>query len=243
MGYDVHRAMVITTYGRIGPGLDALLEAAEAVGIRDLISAPVMGRVNGWVTVVLASHGSKAGWADAEQAENQAEALIGWLNAPEQAGWYHWAQVQYGDDEGRQGVLDASNWVENTAGPEAAPAVVIGELAAQAIEHGCPPRAVEVAAADLAMARSDLAMARKRKEAAERATACADHTDDDGPVIHSFVGNLGADWSLESVLEAIQTARTIAWERFAFDHHHLALELEPGRWVSLQVEPEQWPDV
>lgn len=58
-------------------------------------------------------------------------------------------------------------------------------------------------------------------------------------VIHSRRGGIGADWDLESVLEAIDTADRVSWVKSLFGHD---LIVEKGeRAVAFEVrKPDDW---
>lgn len=47
-------------------------------------------------------------------------------------------------------------------------------------------------------------------------------------IIHCFAGFMGADWNLDGVIEAIKTARDVAWMDHRADHH-LAVLTSEGR--------------
>ena len=61
--------------------------------------------------------------------------------------------------------------------------------------------------------------------------------------IHSFRSFIGADWDREAVVDAIKTAKRIAWIDDMFQHN-LAIEEENGKVVRFQVnKPDSTPPV
>ncbi|MFG1963165.1 hypothetical protein [Nonomuraea sp. NPDC049028] len=79
------------------------------------------------------------------------------------------------------------------------------------------------------------------EEAIERVTTAAfkisdpESSDFGREIVHSFAGFIGADWDLHAVVEAIKSARDIAWmDHFA--EHNLAVLLENGRVRFLAVK-------
>lgn len=78
-----------------------------------------------------------------------------------------------------------------------------------------------------------------KQDAAEIARAAAFTDEEDGrTTLHSFLGGIGADHDLDSVLKHIEAADEVAWADHLF-HHDLAVRLG-GRIYRYDVQrPER----
>jgi len=118
MGYIRHKALIITMSNDLDVG--KFLVAVAAIGLSDLMCEPVFSRVNARKTVMIAPDGSKEGWAESDEADEQLTKLMEWLDAQRYEDGstpYAWVLVSYGSDD-RNAAVDQHAWDRPTPPPE-----------------------------------------------------------------------------------------------------------------------------
>lgn len=99
MGHMRHHAILVTTYSKEN------CEVAHTVAkmiCGDLVSEINGEQVNGYCSFAIFPDGSKEGWEDSDKGDTNRERFIAWLErrrADDDAPWYAWVEVQYGDDD------------------------------------------------------------------------------------------------------------------------------------------------
>jgi len=61
--------------------------------------------------------------------------------------------------------------------------------------------------------------------------------DDEGRVVHSFLGSFGANWDVEDVVTMINEAKEVAWVNNVLDHN-LRVTAANGKAYFFQVDQE-----
>lgn len=118
MGYMRHHAIVVTS------GHDESIEGAHKAAtdlgmtVTPLVSSPI----NHYRSFMVCPDGSKEGWSDSDEGDKRRDAFVAWLDEGDgdNPPWCSWAEVQYGDESGIQGIIRASD-LEHVIVPEAAP--------------------------------------------------------------------------------------------------------------------------
>lgn len=112
-----HHCMVVTC-SLSKEAREAHTKAIEIMG-KDFVTEMLFTVTNGYYTFFVGPDGSKEGWEECEKgAENRAK-LVLWLGQQSDdngcsGSVYSWALVQYGDDDGEQRLVLASDLQENT---------------------------------------------------------------------------------------------------------------------------------
>lgn len=104
MGYVRHHAIVVT--GLRSQDIAAAREKAMDLGMA--VSAPVGPTTNGTLSFLIAPDGSKEGWSESNDGNGRREAFKAWCRAHADC-YIHWAEVQYGDDDGVSLLVDHSD--------------------------------------------------------------------------------------------------------------------------------------
>lgn len=112
MGYTRHHAILVTSWDRkkIEEIRDHLREHA---GIGDLASEIVDSRINGYATLMIAPDGSKEGWAESEEGNQDRAEFMTYLRTHDYydgSSPLDWVLVQYGDEARDQRVVDGSHF-------------------------------------------------------------------------------------------------------------------------------------
>ena len=118
MGYMRHHAIIVTNWhsekDTYQPRGAATIEDAHREAIRiGLRPTPVTDPVtNGYRTFFVPPDGSKEGWEESEAGDSRRDEFVEWLEKQtydDGSTPLDWAEVQYGDDDGHQYVVRASN--------------------------------------------------------------------------------------------------------------------------------------
>jgi hypothetical protein len=119
MGYMRHHAIVVTSWDE-----DRIKRAWEEAGRlfgqfasevgkpTDLRGPVVEASVNEYYTFLIGPDGSKEGWATSDRGDAARSEFIAWLHAQDYddgSSPYDWALIQYGDEDGDQRVVLASD--------------------------------------------------------------------------------------------------------------------------------------
>jgi hypothetical protein len=104
MGYMRHHAILVTSWDE--ESIRRAHQAAEATGatVTGIVDSPM----NGYGTFLVAPDGSKEDWPDSDQGDRAREELVRWLQAQayeDGSTPFDWAEVQYGDEDGDNRVL------------------------------------------------------------------------------------------------------------------------------------------
>lgn len=126
MGYMRHHAIVCTSWS------EAHIQRAHAEATTiGLACSPVSGpAINFYRSFCVFPDGSNEGWGDSDAGDARRDKFIAWLEAhwpPDDADpedgtdqcYIDWAEVQYGDGNGVQGVLRAHDFDEVAEPPTA----------------------------------------------------------------------------------------------------------------------------
>ena len=105
MGYIKHTAIVLTSWS--SDHMTLAIDKAKALELE--VSEPVMSRVSGYRTVMIAPHGSKGGWTDQEEGDKAREEFIAWIKSGKL--YIDWFAADYGEDHGEAEIIDSS-WTE-----------------------------------------------------------------------------------------------------------------------------------
>lgn len=100
MGYMRHNAILVTSYD------EERIQTAHMQAIALQMNASEIGRthVNGYCHFTILPDGSKEGWEDSDEGDRQRDAFVAWLDGQrldDGVSPFAWAEVQYGDDEGK----------------------------------------------------------------------------------------------------------------------------------------------
>lgn len=107
MGYMRHHLLVVTTYSddRIVSAHLTAEVMCPSLPVSDVTTSPT----NGYRSFVVWPDGSKEGWAESDNGDDERRAFIAWLNRQRFSDGstpFSWALVQYGDEDGDNRVLD-----------------------------------------------------------------------------------------------------------------------------------------
>lgn len=114
MGYICHHAIIVTTWDRIY--IQSAHVAALAAGLD--VSPILPSRVNSWHTFLIPPDGSNEGWEESDRGDNDRAKFIEWLNQQrfeDGSTPYQWAEIQYGDDNGDNRMLQNDDMEESDA--------------------------------------------------------------------------------------------------------------------------------
>ena len=124
MGYMRHHAIIVTvSYADIEEARNKAIEifnkpAEGDVGILhgapDIISNVVSDNINGHSSFFIAPDGSKEGWPESELGNERRAEFVQWLNDQsygDGSNRFAWVEVQYGDEDGHQKVLNGSRFL------------------------------------------------------------------------------------------------------------------------------------
>lgn len=106
MGYTRHHAVIVTTHSALG----AELAHAKARELFPYCGRVLVSPVNGWHTVLIPTDGSKEGWPESDAGDAARAAFKAWLDEQrysDRSSPFRWIEVQYGDDEGENAILDS----------------------------------------------------------------------------------------------------------------------------------------
>lgn len=101
MGYMRHHAIVVTGFSQ--ERVDLAHSRAQQFG--NSVSDIVLSPLNGYSSFFIAPDGSKEGWEDSDNGDDNRDEFILWLNAYEDKGYLDWAEMQYGDEGGNDLML------------------------------------------------------------------------------------------------------------------------------------------
>ncbi len=104
MGYMVHHTIVVTAYK--GDIEKAHEKAVEIFG--NQVSNLVASKINGYQSFFVAPDGSKLGWSDSDEGDENRNTFIEWLKSQDDF-YIDWVEVQYGDDEGYTKIIRDSD--------------------------------------------------------------------------------------------------------------------------------------
>ncbi len=116
MGYMRHHALIVTTYDE--KRIDDAREQAEAIfGSKDV--TPILSsRSNGYWTFFIQPDGSKEGWAESDDGDERRAKFIKWIDDQRHSDGscpFDYSEVQYGDENGDDKILNSSEWPVKTA--------------------------------------------------------------------------------------------------------------------------------
>jgi hypothetical protein len=117
MGYIRHHAIVVTGQHEWhhDPSLPTIHDARKAAveaGCR-LVTEVVGPGVNGTSSFLVAPDGSKEGWNDSDDGDTARDAFIAWMRGRGAGGFYSWAEVVLGDDDG-EALVERNAWDDST---------------------------------------------------------------------------------------------------------------------------------
>lgn len=110
MGYDVHHAILVTTFAKLR-AIDAHVKAFEIFD-HALVSPMSTAIVNDWHSFAIFPDGSKDGWADSDTGDKRRVEFVAWLESQryeDRSSPYDWVEVQYGDDNGETRIVNDSD--------------------------------------------------------------------------------------------------------------------------------------
>jgi hypothetical protein len=121
MGYMRHHAIVVT-----GPNSSYLADGLTMQKVRDhaaelcpkLVSELIPSRCNGYESFFVAPDGSKEGWEDSEDGDNQRANIVGYLESlryEDGSTSFKYAEIQFGDDNNQVKVIAASEFEQKVA--------------------------------------------------------------------------------------------------------------------------------
>ncbi len=98
MSYMRHNAVLVTSFSK------KLIEQAHiyAVDVFGDVTSIVESKVNGYLTFLVPPDGSKEGWKESNEGNEQRDKFITWLHSQayeDRSNPFSWVEVQYGDDE------------------------------------------------------------------------------------------------------------------------------------------------
>jgi hypothetical protein len=126
MGYMRHHMIVVTSWDEnlIKLAHDRAREIFgkpnhwnKAVGVTPIMTSPV----NFYHSFFVPTDGSKEGWSDSDQGDDNRAEFIEWLNSQryeDMSSSFHWAEVQYGDEERDNRVLRHDGEIAIVGDPE-----------------------------------------------------------------------------------------------------------------------------
>lgn len=97
MGCMRHHALVVTASSEERATVAHAKAAEIFASFGELVSPLLKSPVNSYWSFFVAPDGSKEGWGTSEDGDQARNALVEWLQP--QAGYIHWVEVQYGDDD------------------------------------------------------------------------------------------------------------------------------------------------
>lgn len=107
MGYSRHHAIVVTTFDN----KYAQQAHAHAVELGMAVSSIIQSPTNGYASFFVAPDGSKEGWqqsADGDQKRSELIRRLDTFRYEDGSSPLRWAEMQYGDDEGRTLIVSHS---------------------------------------------------------------------------------------------------------------------------------------
>lgn len=109
MGYIRHHAIVITTWK------EHLIEKARAKAVKlfgkEQVSRVIKSPMNGYKTVFIAPDGSKEGWYESEEGDDNRLKMEQWVKLQKYedgSSPIDLAHIQYGDDEGDNRIIQST---------------------------------------------------------------------------------------------------------------------------------------
>jgi len=109
MGYMSHNAIIVTGYRKYGEKRGPVDEARDyATSLGCQVTECLESNTNGYVTFVVIPDGSKEGWDGSDAGDVRREAFLaevkrraGMTLVDEDDAWFFdWAEIQYGNDDG-----------------------------------------------------------------------------------------------------------------------------------------------
>lgn len=115
MGYMVHHAIIVTCWDhdRLSKLRDEIVSEAVKRGLAPLVGPFVESVVNGYCSFLIAPDGSKEGWAHSDDGDAFRDWVVALMESQvydDGSTWLDWCEVQYGDEDGVQGMVRASDW-------------------------------------------------------------------------------------------------------------------------------------
>lgn len=110
MGHTRHNAIIVTSWDA-----KALKEAHEkAKGIFPSVSSITTQQCNGYASFLVPPDGSKEGWGESENGDRHRLEFISWMAIRQYDGHSNltWVEVQYGDDDGDDRVIQTDTGIE-----------------------------------------------------------------------------------------------------------------------------------
>jgi len=109
MGYMCHHGIVVTGF------IEARVKAAHelAAEIFSHVTEITPAAINGYTSFFVPPDGSKEGWPESDEGDEKRKKFIHALNNDEpyfesMCHYLDWAEVQYGDDNNQNGILNSS---------------------------------------------------------------------------------------------------------------------------------------
>lgn len=103
MGYMRHDAIIVTSFK--GPDADVARKKAIEIGL--VTTPPVKSDVNGYVSFMIATDGSKEGWKDSDDGDAMREKWKQWAVKNDRELSLYWVHVSYaGDDSDDTAIVD-----------------------------------------------------------------------------------------------------------------------------------------
>lgn len=119
MGYMRHHAIVVTSFDK--KKIAAAHKQAERLGAH--VSNVVEGAVNGYFSFLIAPDGSKEGWGESDDGDQQRESMKEWLCKQEfedGSSVLDWVEVMFGDDDGEVEIVDDGDYKGRTSSEDSA---------------------------------------------------------------------------------------------------------------------------
>jgi hypothetical protein len=105
MGYIRHHAIAVTT--PISELIEAAHEKAKEI-FGETVSEIIRSHINGYYSFFVAPDGSKEGWHDSEEGDNNRDVFIEWVNGQayeDGSNSLAYAEFYYGDDNNRSKIV------------------------------------------------------------------------------------------------------------------------------------------
>ena len=106
MGYMRHHAIIVTSWNE--NHLREIRKYAKNL-FSHLTSEIVFATINGYGSFMIAPDGSKEGWITSNDYNDKRDMFIKFIENNRDALWCDYVEIQFGDEEGNQKVLRASN--------------------------------------------------------------------------------------------------------------------------------------
>lgn len=93
-----HHAIVVTSWK--GDYLSAARFKAVELGM--IVTSVEDSGINGYSSFMICPDGSREGWPESDLGDDQRAAFVNWITEEQRAnrGYWQWAVIQYGDDDG-----------------------------------------------------------------------------------------------------------------------------------------------